>query len=218
MDSLTVRDATRDDRALVSRVMVDAFARDEVFSWTQPDPVLRERLLRALFDAVVRHFHPIEAGGQVASRAGLIVAAAAWVAPGSLDVPWWRLLRATPAMVRTLGARNLRAFGQRGNALEQAMQAAHPSEPHWYLAMLGVGRDSHGIGAGSALLRTGLRRAANDGMPAYLECLDRLVPYYERAGFEVRHRIDMPDGAPGQVGMWRPVDQSRSMAQLGARG
>ena len=43
------------------------------------------------------------------------------------------------------------------------------------------------------------------GSPVYLECVEELIPYYERFGFAVTGRIE-----PGQVGMWRQVRSGRT--------
>ena len=48
----------------------------------------------------------------------------------------------------------------------------------WYLHHVGVDPDHQGGGIGSALVKSGLARAAEDGIPAYLEAGNpRNVPY-----------------------------------------
>lgn len=197
------RNAVSSDAGDGASVLADAFAEDETFRWIQPDDRLRARLERGLFAAVVRHFHPLEHGGQVVEHDDRLVGVAAWVPPESPDPARWRSVVASAGMVRRVGLGNLGALAQRGGPLETALQAARPSEPHWYLNVLGVRRSHHGSGAGAALLRSGLERADRDHTPAYLECLERLVPYYQRHGFDVRQVLPLPDGAPSQVGMWR---------------
>jgi hypothetical protein len=44
-------------------------------------------------------------------------------------------------------------------------------------------------------MRSGLARADREGLPAYVECLESLVPYYSRFGFAPTGRIAMPEGA-----------------------
>jgi ribosomal protein S18 acetylase RimI-like enzyme len=76
-------------------------------------------------------------------------------------------------------------LGDMTRVLEQ-MEAIHPSEPCWYLPMIGVDPACQGRGYGSALLRHALERCDRDGLPAYLESSNpRNVPLYERHGFEV---------------------------------
>jgi len=72
--------------------------------------------------------------------------------------------------------------------LEQ-MAAAHPTYPHWYLALMGVDPAVQGRGLGSRLLQSGLHRVDADHLPAYLETPNpAAVPLYERHGFVVSGR------------------------------
>jgi len=67
-----------------------------------------------------------------------------------------------------------------------ALDALHPSEPHWYLGTLGVEPTEQGRGVGTALLRHWLARVDADGADAYLET-DRAdnLAFYARAGFRL---------------------------------
>ena len=66
----------------------------------------------------------------------------------------------------------------------EAVDAAQPTEPHWYLPLIGVDPSCQGRGLGSALLRAALRVCDRDGMPAYLEASSASsIPLYERHGF-----------------------------------
>ena len=79
----------------------------------------------------------------------------------------------------------------------EQMGAFHPSEPHWYLPMIGVNPTEQGRGIGSALLRKGLARCNADGLPAYLEATSlRNVSLYERFGFEAVGRIQTKTSPP----------------------
>jgi GNAT superfamily N-acetyltransferase len=84
------------------------------------------------------------------------------------------------------------------------IDAAHPKEPHWYLATLGADPARQGTGIGSALLGITLAKADEDGMPAYLESSkERNIPLYARFGFEVIGEINAPRGGPMLWRMWR---------------
>jgi ribosomal protein S18 acetylase RimI-like enzyme len=80
-----------------------------------------------------------------------------------------------------------------------------PSEPHWYLAMVGVDPHWSGRGLGSELIHRGLERCDRDGLPVYLEASNannrRL---YERHGFEVVGEV-RSDDAPVVWPMLRPA-------------
>jgi GNAT superfamily N-acetyltransferase len=49
------------------------------------------------------------------------------------------------------------------------MARYHPSEPHWYLPLMGVDPAAQGQGFGRALLEHGLGQCDRDGTVAYLE-------------------------------------------------
>ena len=115
------------------------------------------------------------------------------------------------------------AFGaslRRGLAVTELMKAAHPEEPHWYLAVIGSDPDVRGKGFGQALMRSRLDRCDAEYAPAYLESSNPdNVPYYERFGFEVTGEITAarrraqpdPDVAPAALS--RPADTSREQTQ-----
>ena len=71
-------------------------------------------------------------------------------------------------------------------AFVEQMNAGHPSEPHWYLPMIGVDPTQQGNGYGSALLKHALQRCDSEGKLAYLEASSpRSIPLYKRHGFEL---------------------------------
>jgi ribosomal protein S18 acetylase RimI-like enzyme len=90
-------------------------------------------------------------------------------------------LRVMPQMARASGEQRAdmeRVFAQ--------METHHPSEPCWYLPLIGVDPHSQGRGYGSALLRHTLQQCDRDRMPAYLESSNpRNIPLYQRHGFEI---------------------------------
>ncbi len=199
----SIRAATRADVHELANVMQRAFFDAPQFEYLLPDPALRARALPATLGAALRFLHPVDVGGEVVVANGAILGGAAWMPPGRWRPSAWQQLRATPALVRALGMQQLQEYGKRGQALTAAMHAAHPTEPHWYLAILGTDPDVQGRGVGSALMRSGLERCDRERADAYLECREAHVPYYARLGFEVTEPIAMPEGAPTQFGMWR---------------
>jgi ribosomal protein S18 acetylase RimI-like enzyme len=101
-------------------------------------------------------------------------------------------------MVGGIGPRMPRAL--RGLGL---MERSHPREPHWYLAFVGTDPDHRGRGAGRAVIDPVLARCDAEGLGAYLESSKpENLPYYERFGFVVTGRIDLPGGPPVWP-MWR---------------
>lgn len=176
--------------ALLSR----AFHDDPVWTWMQPDPTRRTRL----FAAMIRHHHFAGGGMHVARRGAAIGAAALWDPPNRWEHKPFEQLRAAPSLLRALGVRLPRAL-----RLDSAAQAAHPEEPHWYLAVIGSDPTVRGGGFGQALMSGGLSRCDAEHAPAYLESSKpENVPYYERFGFEVTGEIVVPNG-PTLIPMWR---------------
>ena len=160
--------------------------------WVFPDPRKRAR-----YGATYFRLHATRS-----ARQGLSWhtdgGAALWDGPGA-----WRFDGREDAAMAVSG---LLGAGLRGFAVGQAFQqveAAHPAEPHYYLAILGVRPDRRGRGLGSALLEPGLARADAEGLPCYLESSNPLnVGLYERHGFEVTREHHLPDG-PLLTYMWR---------------
>jgi ribosomal protein S18 acetylase RimI-like enzyme len=72
------------------------------------------------------------------------------------------------------------------------MEKYHPTEPHWYLPLIGVDPSQQGNGVGSALMKHALEIVDRDHMPAYLESSNpKNVSLYERHGFEVIGEIQV---------------------------
>lgn len=84
----------------------------------------------------------------------------------------------------------------------------HPTEPHFYLFI--VGAAVHGRGAGAQVIGPTLERCDLEGLPVYLESSNpRNIAFYERLGFSSRWEQRIGDDGPLLTGMWRdprPVD------------
>jgi ribosomal protein S18 acetylase RimI-like enzyme len=75
---------------------------------------------------------------------------------------------------------------------------------HRYLMVLGVEPKRQGQGVGGALLQPGLELADRERVPCYLETAKEInVRFYEKHGFEVRRKIDLPRGGPPMWTMLR---------------
>jgi ribosomal protein S18 acetylase RimI-like enzyme len=71
-------------------------------------------------------------------------------------------------------------------AVFEQMGRYHPSEPHWYLPLMGVDPSYQGRGIGSALMQHGLVQCDHDGKLAYLESSNsKNISLYKRHGFEL---------------------------------
>jgi ribosomal protein S18 acetylase RimI-like enzyme len=73
-----------------------------------------------------------------------------------------------------------------GSEIFEKVSSYHPSEPHWYLPLLGVDPLYHGKGLGSALMQYAIVVFDLDNKLAYLESSNpKNIPFYERHGFEL---------------------------------
>jgi GNAT superfamily N-acetyltransferase len=82
-------------------------------------------------------------------------------------------------------------------AVFEEMSRIHPTEPHWYLPLLGVAPHRQNRGFGSAMMKHALQLCDRDRLPAYLEATSpRNVPLYQRHGFEVIGRIQTGSSPP----------------------
>ena len=68
------------------------------------------------------------------------------------------------------------------------------SEPHWYLAAIGVDSDNQGKGFGSKLMKPMLERIEREGYLVYLETnYEGNVDLYKHLGFEVANECTVPE-------------------------
>jgi GNAT superfamily N-acetyltransferase len=201
MSGVQARPATRADVGALAKTLGRAFFDDPVMRWMLPDAEARRRKLHKLFEALTRHHHLAHGGVEVVPDGSGIGGAALWDPPGRWRQARTDELRAMPALLWAFG-RSLR----RGFVAEELMKAAHPEEPHWYLAIIGSDPEVRGRGFGQELMRSRLDRCDAAHAPVYLESSNPVnVPYYLRFGFEVTGEIVLPDGGPSLVPMWRPA-------------
>lgn len=193
---IDARPARGDEVRAVAGTLARAFHDDPVMMWlfgNKDGPRLRRltrffatetrRLLRGDDTVLTADGHP---------------GAAAWARPDHWRTSWIDLVRAMPVMVPGVGPRLPRAVRGLG-----VMERSHPREPHWYLAFVGTDPDCRGTGAGWAVIEPVLDRCDAAGLGAYLESSKpENLPYYERFGFGITGRIDLPDGPPLWP-MWR---------------
>ncbi|MEI6251323.1 MAG: GNAT family N-acetyltransferase [Mycobacteriaceae bacterium] len=196
---IDVRPARRTDVPALAQVLGRAFREDPVMAWLQPDAGKRSAALPGFFGAVTRHHFLAGGGVEVAGSDSGVGAAALWDPPGHWGQQPREQIAMLPAVVRAFRGR----LGV-ARALGDQMKAAHPEEPHWYLAMIGSDTAVRGGGYGNALMRSRLDRCDAEGAPAYLESSNPdNIGYYMRFGFEVTGEIVIPGGGPSLWPMWR---------------
>lgn len=199
-----VRRATPDDMPRLARLFAAVFANDPVFCWLTRTGRSRHAALERFFLRILKSRTLLHGETWLAANG---LAAAAWVPPYSpLSSPsLLDDLRMLPAILRLTGLARL----PRGAAMSAAMTKAHPDEPCFYLAFIGVAPRLQGAGLGSLLLNRTLARVDAARAGAYLENSNpRNLKLYERAGFSVTHEIIARRDAPPLFAMWRPPQRS----------
>jgi GNAT superfamily N-acetyltransferase len=179
---------------VVADALARAFHDDPFQEWLFPDAGSRRHRAARLFRWEVDKAR--RKGEALSDDAG--TAAALWMAPERWRDSWRDLRAAVPPA--------LLGFRWRAPHLLRCMRAiedAHPTEPHWYLAVLGSAPEARGTGAARELVRSVLDRCDAEGIGAYLESSKELnLPYYERFGFRVTGEIQKGD-MPTLWSMWR---------------
>ncbi|HZS00118.1 MAG TPA: GNAT family N-acetyltransferase [Chloroflexota bacterium] len=180
-----IHTATTSDEERIVAVLVLAFSRDPAVRWAFPEP---SRYL-TYFPRFVRAFggRAFEHGS--AHYADGYVGAALWLPP---DVHPDEDAMGTVFQEGAAEQAQEDVF-----ALLEQMASYHPSEPHWYLPLIGVDPTRQGNGYGSALLQHATALCDRDGRLAYLESSNPAnVPLYERHGFEVVGTIQAGSSPP----------------------
>ncbi|HLG92015.1 MAG TPA: GNAT family N-acetyltransferase [Acidimicrobiales bacterium] len=191
---MAVRRATEQDVPTLAAALARAFHEDPVTCYLFPEARRRAAALPRFFDIHLRREGLPH--GEVYTNEGL-EGAAVWMPPEGRR-PTLRSVLALYPLVPLIGRRLGRAL-----RLFQLMDARHPREPHYYLAVLGTEPARQGKGVGSALLGPVLERCDAEGLPSYLESSNpRNVPFYSRHGFEVTGEIALPRGPVLHL-MWR---------------
>ena len=175
MLTIQVRSAIQsDEQKAVIDVITLAFSSDPVARWAMPDPV---KYLAVMPD-IARAFG---GNGFAQGTAHLVehgLAAAMWLPPGTQPDSERLGALIEQHVPKDRLADMMQVFEQ--------MDTHHPSEPCWYLPLIGVDPASQGLGYGSALLRHALDRCDRDGVAAYLESSNpRNIPLYQRHGFDI---------------------------------
>jgi ribosomal protein S18 acetylase RimI-like enzyme len=189
-----VRHATDADRASLTETLARAFYDDPVMTWFFPEDDRRLERNRRFFAIRLRQLLP---HGETYTVDGAL-GGALWAAPDR-----WRVGRVEEAR---MGVALLPALWRRLGVVfkgVEMIEAAHPRDPHYYLAVLGTDPEAQGRGVGSALIQPMLEACDRDEVPAYLESSkERNIDFYARHGFRVTDEVRLPRG-PRVWPMWR---------------
>ena len=194
---LVVRAATRADLPRITAVLGRAFQDDPFMAWMVPGEGRRRRQLPRFFALNARDFRL--GGIEVAERDSVLQGAGLHAGEGA------SLGSALPGDL-LLRLRLARIAGRRTSEVLKGMElleAARPSDPHWYGRFVGADPDRTGKGVGARLLRSVVNRCDAKGLPLYFETSNHdAVRHYERVGCEVHGKITLPNG-PELITFWR---------------
>lgn len=190
------RVANQADAPAITRMLTDAFRDDSLWGdnvlsrWASGRD-LRQAVFRLFVDAALPHSWVWLAAGDVA--------VAVWYPPGVQEMSAEEEQQLEALLISSLGSGSKQMLA----ALE-LFNRARPEQPHYYLGLLASAPAHAGRGHAQRLLAANLRQVDAANAPAYLECEDPLVRLYERFGFELLHRFELPHG-PWANTMWRPA-------------
>lgn len=183
------------------KTLADAFDADRMAIYFFPCAATRHAGLRRIFRVGLHYglrygrVDTIHEGAAVAIwlRSEYATASLSRMArTGMLTVPFavgWGAIRRILSFLHFIEAERLRAI----------------SSPHWYLLNIAACPDRQGQGLGATLLRHGMTRAQEQGIPCYLETTnERNVAFYEKHGFRVTRPAQAPNGGPSVWGMLAP--------------
>ena len=166
--------------------LVLAFGTDPVARWMYGDPhqylLHIPRLFRALSTS------SFEAGAAQRTDDGIGIAI--WLPPGvhGDDGPLEAVVAGSIA-----GGRQAEVAG-----VFERTEHYRPTEPHWYLSLIGVEALHRNKGCGAVLLQHRLCQCGRDHLPAYLWSSNPLnISLYERHGFEIAGTIQV--GSPPSI-------------------
>lgn len=186
-----IRTATAADEAAVIDVLTLAFSADPAARWSYPDPRQYLTHVASFFKAFGGRAFAHGSAYYVDGYAG----AALWLPPD--------IHPDEETMIALLQRDAPEQIQEDAFTVFEQMGRYHPSEPHWYLPLMGVDPCHQGKGYGSALMRHALTRCDRDKKPAYLESSNpRNITLYERHGFEALGAIQVGT-SPTMVPMLR---------------
>jgi uncharacterized protein (TIGR02246 family) len=164
------------DHAVATLVL--AFDSDPVARWMYDDPHQYLLHIPRLFRALGRS--SFATGSAQRTKDGLGVAL--WLPPG---------VHGDDGSLEAVIAETIVAEKQADvAAVFERTEHSRPTEPHWYLSLIGVETFHRNKGLGAALLQHGLRQCDREHRPAYLWSSNpRNIPLYERHGFEIAAMI-----------------------------
>jgi len=202
--AVAVSPLRRGEVALAAAVLAAALHDDPGWRHVVTDPGRRKTALRGITGVAVRD--ALAFGGVLAAcDDGRLQGVAVWLPPGRYPMSGRRKVRTLPATAALAMQvpRNIFDLARFGASID----AVFPSEPVWYLQILGVHPHAQRHGLGLQLLQPVLAQADSTGVACYLETAQpRNSAYYQRAGFQkLGPTAPLHPGGPPMTRMIRPA-------------
>jgi len=166
------------DHAIATLVL--AFVTDPVARWMYDDPHQYLMHIPRLFRALGTSSFEARAAQRTSDGLGVAI----WLPPGAHgdDRPLEAVIAETIAQERQAEV----------TAVFERTEDYRPTEPHWYLLLIGVEALHRNKGCGAALLRHRLGQCDHEHLPAYLWSSNPLnISLYERHGFKISGTIQI---------------------------
>jgi ribosomal protein S18 acetylase RimI-like enzyme len=174
----TIADDAEIDHAIATLVL--AFSTDPVARWMYDDPHQYLLHIPRLFRALGTSSFATGAAQRTNDGFGV----ALWLPPG---------VHADDEPLEAVIAESI--VGEKQAEVAAVFERTdhyRPTEPHWYLSLIGVEAWHRNKGCGAALLQHHLRRCDQEHLPAYLWSSNPLnTSLYERHGFEIAGTIQV---------------------------
>jgi GNAT superfamily N-acetyltransferase len=189
--SLQSRVAVASDLDGLTGTISAAFRTDPLWSWAFPERATIEPYWRLMINSALRY--------PWVWIAGDYAAATVWIPPGERELTEQEEQHLAPLLDDLLGP-----WASQVMELIERFDAAHPTEPHYYLSLFGTHPDARGHGHGMALLAENLAQIDEQGMPAYLESSNPANDRrYQSLGFARVGEFTTPDESHAVTTMWR---------------
>ncbi|MHA4738968.1 GNAT family N-acetyltransferase [Dyadobacter sp. MSC1_007] len=171
---MVIKTALERDQAGAIGVLTLAFSTDPMARWSLPDPAK----YLATFPLIAKAFGGSAFEKGTAYIANSFTGVALWLPPGAGSDE--------ESLKRLFDENTDDSIKEDMQGIFEQMDKFHPTEPHWYLPMIGVDPAHQSAGIGSALMTEALKAVDRDGLIAYLESSNpKNISLYQRHGFEV---------------------------------
>ena len=170
-----------DKRGVALNTIVASFAADPLVRWIFPQADVYLTHAVQVFDNFGGAAFQAGTAFEIDNYAGV----ALWVPPGADDHSDDES-EMSELLLNTVAEERMEEVG----SVLGEMETYHPSEPCWYLPLIGVDTCHQGRGLGALLMKYALAKCDETGLPAYLESSNPAnISLYERHGFEVMGKI-----------------------------